>query len=651
MLNFRKKQSIEKETDGIRNLLKTGYRVCISATALLLTSCSMFSNKEVSATPVSQTEAQTYFRASFLGKKGISFETENFLESNLLMDRVWSEPVVVLQTIQDYYDVTHDIRYLLIAADLCNGIGKYSSDPEKSIRFQLAGVFYCRSMISARKTPLGPLDPATIQMMLIYNESSLGIFSYLKKHNLLKNDSVTLLDIERRRFILQKGVFHSPLPAEAFTDFDSVAHYSVQKLRLKNRHFGLGVPLIGYVKMKDIYKSLRTPAGMTVPVTLLLQMLPQSDNTYLLQPVYVDTLMQEEYIMPVLGYASDKIPCPLTLDYSTPLAVFLNGLQDKNLISVMLHPDEEEKNTGLYMVEPFNPDKIPVVFVHGLMSSPGTWVEMINTLKNDPVIRQKYQFWFFLYSSGMPVLLSAQTLRTQLLAAYDEFAVDAKTRANFDKMVMVGHSMGGLVTRTLMQKDPQYLAETISGQPWKTFSQSWTPEEKAELEKILLVPSLPFVHRVVFMAVPHKGSEMATWSIARLGTSLVKMPLSTIRKVASITAIMAKHGQKTDALDRQKKHIATGIDNLDPDNPYVKALGSSPLKSDLIYHSIIGNAEADDQPGGSDGIVPYWSSHLDGAASEWIVRSGHSVHCAPGAIRELLRILRLHLEESGTLTK
>ena len=52
-----------------------------------------------------------------------------------------------------------------------------------------------------------------------------------------------------------------------------------------------------------------------------------------------------------------------------------------------------------------------------------------------------------------------------------------------------------------------------------------------------------------------------------------------------------------------------------------------------------------DRPGGSDGVVPYSSSHLDGAASELIVRSGHSVHRCPGAMQELLRILLLHLRE------
>ena len=69
------------------------------------------------------------------------------------------------------------------------------------------------------------------------------------------------------------------------------------------------------------------------------------------------------------------------------------------------------------------------------------------------------------------------------------------------------------------------------------------------------------------------------------------------------------------------------------------------MKEGLVYHSIIGDTEQSDHPGGTDGVVPYSSSHLDNAASEVIVHSGHSIHRSPGAMQELLRILLLHLRE------
>jgi hypothetical protein len=48
-------------------------------------------------------------------------------------------------------------------------------------------------------------------------------------------------------------------------------------------------------------------------------------------------------------------------------------------------------------VEPFDSSKMPVVMVHGLWSSPITWMEMYNDLRSDPEVRKNYQFWFYLY--------------------------------------------------------------------------------------------------------------------------------------------------------------------------------------------------------------------------------------------------------------
>ena len=59
-----------------------------------------------------------------------------------------------------------------------------------------------------------------------------------------------------------------------------------------------------------------------------------------------------------------------------------------------------------------------MIFIHGLMSSPQTWIQMINTLSSDPEIRSRYQFWFYTYSSGNPVLISAGKMREAVDAWY-----------------------------------------------------------------------------------------------------------------------------------------------------------------------------------------------------------------------------------------
>jgi len=147
------------------------------------------------------------------------------------------------------------------------------------------------------------------------------------------------------------------------------------------------------------------------------------------------------------------------------------------------------------------------------------------------------------------------------------------------------------------------------------------------------------------MAVPHKGAEMAQSPIGRLGVYCITLPKSLLSKENVIMKINRTLIPEYSEWEKNMgNRFYTGIDNLDPDNPFVLANGRSPMKEDLTYHCIIGNAERAGAPDGSDGVVPYWSSHLDNAASELIVKSDHSVHRRPAAMQELLRILLLHLK-------
>ena len=64
----------------------------------------------------------------------------------------------------------------------------------------------------------------------------------------------------------------------------------------------------------------------------------------------------------------------------------------------------------------------------------------------------------------------------------------------------------------------------------------------------------------------------------------------------------------------------------------------------IPFHTIEGDRGRGDAPNSSDGVVPYWSSHLDGAQSELIVPSDDRAQRNPKAIAEVSRILKLHRE-------
>jgi hypothetical protein len=94
--------------------------------------------------------------------------------------------------------------------------------------------------------------------------------------------------------------------------------------------------------------------------------------------------------------------------------------------------------------------------------------------------------------------------------------------------------------------------------------------------------------------------------------------------------------------------IPNSVDTLSPNNRFVKDVSAIPITPGIPYHTICGDRGRGDAPKSSDGIVPYWSSHLEGAQSELVVPSGHSAHQNAQAIEEVRRILKLHITRSGS---
>jgi len=624
--------------------------------AVLCSGC-LFSSREVTVSCHDSLDAQReYYRNELISHDGLTLESENFVCGNQLKDDLQDDPAMVLKKLNEFFEVSGNPKYLLIAADLCRYLAT-QVDEEESIRYHLSSFYYCTSYFryhrKNNKTDDSRFesdrtfshDVTISQGLQCYDEACSGIFTYLRKRNILDAASVSLRDREGREFVLEKPEFRLSMSRESIEDFSLCASYEVKDLMQINREPGVGVPLVATVKEKQWYSSLKTPKGLTIPVTFFIERGDMVSGTIPMRLRFIDTYRQEVFDGTVGDFP--RVNVRMALDFSTPLACFLSNATEKNLLSRMLS-DREESDDGLYMIEPYQPNKIPVVFVHGLMSSPETWVQMINALKNDPTVRSRYQFWFFYYTTGAPVILSAHKLRTALLAAEKEFCTTPEAKENFNKMVLVGHSMGGLLTRLMVQKDPHYLFETLYNTPWDQIK-SKLQKEEFELLDAYSPYSLPFVHRVVFMAVPHRGANMARAFIGRLGAWCITLPESLLNKESVLERIDKK--LNPEQIERKKKlmnRFYTGIDNLDPENPFVLANGNSELKDDLVYHSVIANIERDGAPDGSDGTVPYWSSHLDNAASELIVKSDHGVQRKPAAMQELLRILLLHLKSAET---
>jgi hypothetical protein len=165
------------------------------------------------------------------------------------------------------------------------------------------------------------------------------------------------------------------------------------------------------------------------------------------------------------------------------------------------------------------------------------------------------------------------------------------------------------------------------------------PASKKLLEESIVFVHRPEVARVIFICAPQRGAKMAINSIGRIGASLIKTPvfLATM-PVRTLRATMTN-----DPGALQLKRMPNSIDTLAPTNRFVQSVNKIPITPGIPYHSIIGDRGKGDTPNSSDGVVAYWSSHVEGAQSELIVPSNHSAPRNPQAIAEVTRILKLHL--------
>jgi pimeloyl-ACP methyl ester carboxylesterase len=420
-----------------------------------------------------------------------------------------------------------------------------------------------------------------------------------------------------------------PWKVEEFERFEPVDKYVIRGVSIRNRTKGVGSALIGVKKANQ-----ESPFPQAAPATIFLRI--NSDLVQLTDGTATASLevysAYEENFLEIDG----RRP-PLETDTTTPMAYVLETSRIWDFgMGAFLGKEFQSIPNGLYQSQPYQPGRIPVVFVHGTFSNPAWWVEMFNTLRADPILQKKFQFWYFLYNSNAPIVISAADLRDSLrdkVAQLDPAGKDPALR----EMVVVGHSQGGLLTKLTAVDTGESLVRALTG---KDLDALELPEEQeAAARRLLMVEPVPEVTRVVFISTPHRGSILSKRYVRALVKKIVTLPARIIKTTFSL------HEYFTDDVKRMmgSSTVPTSIDGMSPDNPVLKALADTPLATGVVGHSIIAIKGKDQPPSGDDGVVAYTSAHLDGMQSEFIVRSGHSCQGHPFTIEEVRRILFEHL--------
>ncbi|MHC5180059.1 MAG: hypothetical protein ACYSOS_05990 [Planctomycetota bacterium] len=571
--------------------------------------------------------------------------TQQYLRLENLTEQYKDDRVELIKQLGRRVSETQDLQTVRVLAELSllEGRKKFSRHEDAAALYITSAETSFRYLMSGEEpSARSVLDPSFRFVAEIYNAA---VTEMVKLHEIQDNPWKS-----SGTYSVGNTVYEFTLKAPSYEVWDPVFFdelvpaYEIKTKGLRNEYYtsGLGAPFIGVVENPK--KTLKwgefcsdNKAGY--PVTALLLFEPartEGQRRHVkTEIVFYNSLTQDEITL-------ENMEVPLEVDYSTPLVVQLENINPFTLgLSSMFKSDKKIDDAGLFLLEPYNPDKIPVVMVHGSMSSPVTWIEMFNDLRGKPEIRDRYQFWFFQYPTGLPVLYSSSILRENLLNIQKKLDPDL-TNPNFNNMVMVGHSMGGLLSRVMMQDSGDTYWDSFFEEPFDDIQISESSREM--LRQALFFESIPFVQRMVFISTPHRGSPIADHWYSSMASGMINLPSNLVNTSQNLFSDKVKLNQQV--YHNTKKIKIRSIDNLSATSPFTIVYNQVPVRDDVVYHSIIGTRRDDTGPGSSDGVVPYESSHIDFAVSERLVHSGHPAQQHPDAIDELKRILLLHLEES-----
>lgn len=324
---------------------------------------------------------------------------------------------------------------------------------------------------------------------------------------------------------------------------------------------------------------------------------------------------------------------PLAANFTAGYGLWLarSGFSGQSLSTFFGHGARGIKRPHVYLMQPYDPQRRIIVMLHGLASSPEAWVDLANEILGDEVLRQQYQVWQVYYPTNIPTALSHAAIRDALTQTLAQFDPTGQAPASRD-LVVIGHSLGGIIARLMVSSAGQEISNLITVQDIPGEQRERRDRILKRLDTVVHFGPLPGVTRAIFIATPHRGTPSAGRRPARWLSSLIRLPGTLMADLAAV----ARDANR----DIAKIRLPNSIDNLDENDPFVRAVADLPISPVVRYHSIIARSDpATPLADSDDGLVPYRSAHLPDAESELVILSGHRVQNSVPATTEIRRIL------------
>ena len=453
---------------------------------------------------------------------------------------------------------------------------------------------------------------------------------------------------------LQKILADSDGHRALFSDLISAYDSRLVNLDVNARRSGLGVSFIGALHDRHTVSARKMniepnkplddrihPAGH-VQLTAMVQ--PRGDD---LKQVLAADEFDAYFFNPskqasITMYGTDH---PLTANFSAGYALWLseNQLQQISLMNMISRQDAMAL-PELFMLKPYQPDQQVIIMLHGLASSPATWVNLTNTLLSDPKLNENYQVWQIAYSTNLPILENRYQIHQLIRQAFQAVDPTGQDRASRNA-VIIGHSMGGVISRMLVSDTDltAALARLDDKKQYQLINRLSSDQRQAINDRLML-PSLPQIDEAVFISAPHRGTDYADRWFTRAARRVIRLPAGLTKSITE-----ALSGENSAQSFLGSLYLQNGASQLSDRSSFVALTKDVQISPSVRYHTIVGNHRGDqdsvDTVGAaiSDGVVPYESSHLEGAASETIITGKHNIHENPKTILQLRKILHQHL--------
>lgn len=432
--------------------------------------------------------------------------------------------------------------------------------------------------------------------------------------------------------------FNRALPKEIIP----AASLSFDGIRNQYRRDGFGAELVAVTAKRVLNSRVQEPFSET-PFPAITGIMSFSSETLqqLLDTQQVKLHGYDPYRRQQVELSGRSVPLAANFTSGYGLWLARSGFA-RQALKTLVGRGEPLEEPRIYLMQPYDPERRIIIMLHGLGSSPEAWINMANEVLGDEVLRQNYQIWQVYYPTNVPIVINHHAIRDVLEQTLQHFDPSGSARASKDA-VLVGHSMGGVIARLMVSSSEHRF--------WDELAQVYNLNDarlkvaREKLDPYLSFEPLPQVSRTVFIAAPHRGTPFAERRIARWISGLVTLPASVLGRLKDAAQLLIDPASApSEALTRP----FNSIDNLSERDMFIRISADMPISPRVHYHSIIGNESQDMESGYSgDGIVPYSSSHLEGADSEKVIYSGHSVQETPEAIMEIRRILRVSLNEDG----